>query len=146
MLRPLNAQVMVALDPNGRAAMKRDMELIRAILLNVQARADLEPRSVQIDGADPMTVGRHVEMLHAVGFLEGYDASHIESPIPTILVTDLSWEGHEFIAALQNDTVWSQIKSMAAGEMGKLPLSVVKDAAVALARRWAFGQLGLDGG
>jgi len=49
---------------------KRDMELVRQILLTVQAKTSLEPELIKIDGHDDAIVGRHVEMLFDNGFLE----------------------------------------------------------------------------
>src|ERR1035437_8601270 len=52
---------------------KRDMELVRRILLAVQAKSSLEPELIIIDGLDDAVVGRHVEMLFDAGFLEGME-------------------------------------------------------------------------
>ena len=43
-------EVIIALDPKGRAAMTRDMELIREILRHVKSRQDANPRPVKITG------------------------------------------------------------------------------------------------
>ncbi|MER9140932.1 DUF2513 domain-containing protein [Mesorhizobium sp. M0051] len=45
--------------------MKRDMELIREILLAVQYRTDLTPKPLTLEGHDEVVVGRHIEMLSA---------------------------------------------------------------------------------
>ncbi|ESY64348.1 hypothetical protein X743_31260 [Mesorhizobium sp. LNHC252B00] len=55
---------------------------------------------------------------------------------------DLSWEGRDFLAALQNKGVWNQIKqSFSAAELAGLPLSVVKD--LGLLKECAKSKVGL---
>jgi Hypothetical protein (DUF2513) len=52
--------------------MTRDMELARKIFSAIQARKDAEPiMGMTIDGYEPATVMRHVEMLFNAGFIDG---------------------------------------------------------------------------
>src|SRR6266852_5314502 len=96
----------IALDPSGRALMKRDMELIRKIVVEIQSRRDIEPRVVEIDGFDSMVVFRHVEMLHHAGFLEATTVVPM-CGLPIIMVKDLTMQGHDFAAVVLNEGVWS---------------------------------------
>jgi hypothetical protein len=60
---PTDVRVIVALDPYGRALMKRDMEPVREILLHVESRKDAKPKAVRIEGYEDPIVVQHVEML-----------------------------------------------------------------------------------
>src|SRR5439155_1929098 len=51
-------RIIVALNAWGRASMKRDWDLIREILLAVQARPDLRPQPIKLEGYDDMVVAR----------------------------------------------------------------------------------------
>jgi hypothetical protein len=140
----------IALDPNARVLMKRDMEVIRRILLQVQQRTDLAPKPIEIEGVDPIVVGRHVEMLYREGMRDGprpVQSLRRDSEPPFILVKDLSFAGHDFIAALENDSVWSAIKKrFSAAELAGIPLSVIKDVGMGLLKEWAKSKAGLSGG
>jgi hypothetical protein len=134
----------VALDPNGWALMKRDLDLIKKVLLAVQARTDLAPRPVSVEGYDEVIVARHVQMLFKTGFLEGAEKQSGRSYAPIVMVTDLSWSGHEFLAALENENIWAKIKnSFSSDELAKMPLEALKAAAIGLATMLAKHRLGL---
>lgn len=45
---------------------------------------------------------------------------------------DLTWNGHEFLDAIKNDTVWNDVKKTAAKHGGSLPFDIVKALAVKL--------------
>ncbi|MER9840144.1 DUF2513 domain-containing protein [Mesorhizobium australicum] len=127
--------------------MKRDMELIREILLAVQARTDLTPKPLQLEGHDQVVVGRHVEMLSGAGLIDGPPQKRINAPYALVFIKDLSWEGHDFLAALENKGVWNQMKqSFSAAELAGLPLSIVKDIGLGLLKEWAKSKVGLIAG
>jgi hypothetical protein len=48
MMDPERFQFIVALNPNGRALMTRDMELIRNIFAEIKCREDAQLRSIEI--------------------------------------------------------------------------------------------------
>jgi hypothetical protein len=138
----------IALDLHGRAMMQRDMELIRDLLLEIRSREDVAPKILKMEGRDELVVGRHIEMLYQAGLIDGVYAERTSSsPIGEVFVRDLSWEGHDFIAALENQTVWGQIKQkFSAAELATLPLSIVKNVGMAILNEWAMQKAGLSGG
>src|SRR4051794_8971403 len=114
--------------------MQRDMNLVRQILLDIEAREDTAPRPVQIAGVDPAIVMRHVEMLNEAGFLEAKILrSGRDFGIAQAVVSDLTWEGHDFLAALKDEGVWNKIKhSLSPAELAGMPLTALKALGVAL--------------
>ena len=118
--------------PNGGLAVKRDMELVREIMLHVETKQDLKAKTVKIDGYADEVVARHVEMLLRARFLEGIESRELSSSVPRIFVTDLTWEGHDFLAATQNKSVWTSLKSKLGDELPKLPFELVKSVALKL--------------
>lgn len=138
--------VIIALNPNGRALMKRDMELIRKILLEIESWKDTKPKIVQIDGYEDVAIGRHVELLYEAGLI--YSATPLQSGSShapaTIFVKDLSWNGHEFISVMKNQSVWGKIKQkFSAEELAGIPLSVLQNVGIALFNELAKQQVGL---
>jgi DNA-binding transcriptional ArsR family regulator len=134
----------IALDPNGRAMMTRDMELIRRILLEIQARKDLGPFQIKFDDVDVVTLSRHLEMLVDAGLVEGIVSKSLNRGFPVVAVTDLSWAGHEFISPLENDSVWAKIKeSFSPAQLAAMPLAAMQQVGVGLAVAWAKQKVGL---
>jgi hypothetical protein len=134
----------IALDPNGRAMMTRDMDLIRRILLEIQARKDLGPFQIKFDNVDVVALSRHLEMLVDAGLVEGIVSKSLNRGFPVVAVTDLSWAGHEFISALENDSVWAKIKeSFSPAQLAAMPLAAMQQVGVGLAVAWAKQKVGL---
>jgi hypothetical protein len=125
--------------------MKQDMELIREILLHVKERKDTTPKVVTIKGYDEADVVRHVEMLLVEArLLKGKISLPTRgSSLPYIVIGDLSWEGHDFIDVLKNETVWNQMKAKFRDQLAELPLPLLKEAGMAMLKSWVNGKLGL---
>lgn len=126
--------------------MKRDMELIRAILRHVQARNSISPEEVEIDGHEDWIVSRHVEMLADAGFLQTAGTLRTEELL-IIPVIDLTWEGHDFVAALENEGIWAKIKqAFPPSELAGMPLALVKGMGLKLLEAYAMQKIGLTSG
>lgn len=118
-----------ALWPQGRSGVQRDMELIREICRAINARSDIKGRTVEVEGYDAWVIQHHVDMLYQAGFIQGASTTNLSTGVPTVLVRDFTWEGHEFAAALLNDTVWNRVKTQVAPEiLMRTPLKVISAA------------------
>jgi hypothetical protein len=136
--------VIIALNRNGRAMMTRDMELIRKILLEIKARENVRMSTMTIPGYEDWVLARHLELLLEAGLIDGLKSAPLMEPHPTIMVKDLTWEGHDFAAAVENDGVWSKIKEkFSAKEMATMPLSILKGAAIAVLQHAVMAKLGM---
>lgn len=94
--------------------MKRDMELIRTILVQVEERNETNMDDLLPDPTDAEAgerYGYHVKMLVDEGFLDGVDASSMDGP--NWLNLELRWQGHEFLSTLRDPTVWEKTKTVA---------------------------------
>jgi hypothetical protein len=139
-----NATFTIALRPDGKMFMTRDMELIRRILIEIQSRKNLDQKTVEIEGVDSVILGRHVEMLFDEGMVEGDSYGYVGHGYREVRVSDLSWAGHDLIAALENSGVWNKIKqSFSATELTVMPLSVLKEIGIGLLKEWAKKKVGL---
>lgn len=127
-----------------RVDMKRDMDLIRKILQHVEARPDLRPQPVRIEGVDEIILGRHVEMLFDLGYIEGSAIATYSKPYKQVLATDLSFDGHEFCAAISRKGVLEAFKAAFDTEdMASLPLKAIKEGAVALSVAYVKSKIGM---
>lgn len=92
--------------------MKRDMDLVRKILLAGEATTEMEGRrrDLTVEGYDEATVAAHVEILKQAGFVD----AHIQrvdghGPLGANLY-GLTWQGHEFLDRIRNESVWKETK------------------------------------
>ncbi len=91
--------------------MKRDMNLVREILLFVEGCTQYGgPGVVEIAGREPADVEYHVKLLHQAGLLEVMGPGSIYGAGWTVL--GLTWEGHEFIDAARSATTWRKALEM----------------------------------
>lgn len=124
--------------------MQRDTEMVRKVLLAIQARKDLRPQELTIDGEDDFTVRYHVALLYDAGYIDGSAFGVHDGPYKTVLVRDLAWTGHDFAAVLANDTVWGKIKgSFNAKDLATMPLSMINLAGTCLLEAWVKQSVGL---
>jgi hypothetical protein len=124
--------------------LNRDMDLVRRILIHVDKKETLRPEQIVFDDIADEVLGRHIEMLHKEGLLEGepVDLSHLS--YLRVDVTDLTWAGHDLVSALRNEGVWQQMKQkLTAFEMATVPLDMLKSLALALLEKYLKGKLGL---
>lgn len=113
--------------------MKRDMDLIRAILIGLETREPGHgPDEIVIEGYDPDETSAHVRLAHEGGLIEAYDASTLEGD--SCLPDRLTWSGHDFLAAARSETLWQQAKARVASTAGSVSIEVMKAVLVDLAK------------
>lgn len=121
--------------------MKRDMDLVRQILLDATGREyGYVEENPEIEGYTEDQVDHHIYLMQQAGLVEAADTSTTESDSPTAMLISVTWKGHDFIEAARSDTVWSLAKEKARSVGGALTFDLMKELLVATAR----SQLGLS--
>ncbi len=111
--------------------MKRDMELIRKILLAVEQGQANE----SIDGYDENSVKYHQALAIEAGLAEGKILQTISGNpgIPAhVMLKKLTWAGHDFVDAIASDTNWSKVKDFLTESGKQLTIDTVKAAVIHL--------------
>ena len=85
--------------------MKRDMDLIRALMLSFEGETEIDLS----DYSEDQQV-YHSALLLDAGFIDGRPRTDGKGEISSVHVFRLTWEGHEFIDSARNDTVWNKAK------------------------------------
>lgn len=118
--------------------MKRDMDLIRRIVLAVR---DLEPgQGLQdLDDVSAAAFGEHSKLLIDDGFVEGVDVTSMSDLHRSFILERLTSKGHDFADAIGSDTVWASVMTKTRA-IGAWTLGVVWD----LARSELKRRLGLS--
>ncbi len=113
--------------------MKRDMDLVRKILLSIEEQyEDVALYDFKIDGYDMKTVAYHCNILYTGGFIEDFAGNYSDNEICDFAISGLTWEGHEFLDIIRNDEVWNKTKDTI--KQKKLPyaLDIFRDIAKAI--------------
>jgi hypothetical protein len=127
------------------ADMRHDLDLVRQIMIQLRDKPDLKPAPVIVHGHEPVLVARHVMRLHDAGLVEGRLVAVLGMEAPFVFATDLSLEGHSFIAALEAKQVWTRLKeTFTAEELATIPIKKLGEIATDLATQWVKRKLGLD--
>ncbi len=115
--------------------MKRDMDLVRKIVLAIEAREDTEPTfELPVEGYDRAVVRYHLILMLEGGLIEGSYTRLFEADLSPIVVSRLSWEGCEFADAARDDTLWAKAKATIKDKAGSASLAVVKEVLQGLVR------------
>lgn len=104
--------------------MKRDMELIRKILLVIsEYDHGHAPDDLVISGYTDEQIAYHCFILDEAGLIKASNTTSSESLSPEAIPIRLTWSGHEFIENAKNDGVWAQTKA-AVSKVGDVSFSV----------------------
>ena len=91
--------------------MKRDMDLVRKILLKIEEEQNEFPlMNIEIDGYDMATVNYHCKLLYEAGLISGYKASTSMSGLDGFMVDSLTWEGNDFLDKIRDNSIWHKTK------------------------------------
>lgn len=124
---------------------KLDIDLLKDIMLKIEALDAQRPVAIIMDGRDPIAVARHIEMLYDAGLIEGISHAHYGTAIKDILVKDMSLRGHQFLASMRDENIWSKIKaSLSPSAIAGLTVSQLVDLSSELGMQAARKALGLE--
>jgi len=91
--------------------MKRDMDLIRAIALRIEAEpSGWAPDGLTIEGYSAEQVGYHTLLMIESGLAAGNDVSSQGDDSPSGLISRLTSAGHDFIEMSKEPTRWGHAK------------------------------------
>jgi hypothetical protein len=104
--------------------MKRNMDLIRKMLLAVEAEEHaFAPENIEIEGYTQDEIGYHATLLGEAGLAEVVDLTTYGSNSPEAKVLRLTWAGHEFLDASRESHRWNQAKDKIS-EIGGASISI----------------------
>lgn len=90
--------------------MKRDMDLIRAILLACEVDEHGFAPRIEIEGYTQEQIGYHAVLLGEAGLAKVNNVTTMGSPSPRAQIVSLTWEGHEFLDSARDNQIWNLAK------------------------------------
>lgn len=115
--------------------MKRDDDYIRALLMECEASSDIYILATLHMNSSPEGLKRHhhAELLCDAGLFKSENKG----------VYRMTNQGHDYLAVIRNDTIWTKTKAGAA-KVGGTTLGMLKDIAVAYVKQEATERLGIS--
>ena len=110
--------------------MKRDLELIRKILLEAEACNEYPMYSdrLDFDGYDLETINRHILLLMDADYLDA-ECFPNESNMYLCIINRITMAGYDYLDSIRNNRVWDAVKrgiSAVAGGAASASLDVIK--------------------
>jgi hypothetical protein len=118
--------------------MKRDLELIRKMVLAIEDSPTAYAPRLEFDGYTDAQVGYHAYLLIDAGFARGQDTTTFDSDGPEAIITSLTWDGHEFADAARDDSRWTKAMGLVQEKGGAVTIAVLTQVLVGL-MKGAFG-------
>lgn len=93
--------------------MKRDMELVRKILLFIEDHHEgTSLINLKLDGYDKTTVAEHCKIMFDYGLLEHFKPYPADNdPYNMFAVGGLTWEGFDYLDKIRDDSMWGLVKN-----------------------------------
>jgi hypothetical protein len=111
--------------------MKRDMDLVRKILLAMDAyEHGFAPHDLTIPGYDQEVIGHHVWLMAEGQLLTASTMTVSNSESPIALPHTITWKGHDFLDAVRNDSIWSKVKIQLKDHAITVPFALLQDLAL----------------
>jgi hypothetical protein len=104
--------------------MKRDMDLIRDILLEVEKCPSLEGCETKIPGCSPEDLYYNAQQAQEAGLIDAV----FQRGTTHFHITRLTYDGHEFLDAARDNTLWARAKETLIKNTGVLTLEGLKTA------------------
>ena len=107
--------------------MKRDIDLVRAILLEVESATggvdvgELCSGQHEVDG-----VCYHVELMQQRGLIDANLWKDANGDVVSATVLGLTWDGQDFLDAMRDMRVWAKAKKAIRSSVGSTTFEVVK--------------------
>lgn len=113
--------------------MKRDMDLVRKLLLFVEENQEfdsMDSQEIELDGYSEGQIGYHLKIMVDGGLLDAQDTTTNDSVSYDFFIRSITLYGHEFLDAVRDAGVWNHTKK-ALLPIGSASLDVVESIAVA---------------
>ncbi|OCZ52204.1 DUF2513 domain-containing protein [Dehalobacter sp. TeCB1] len=122
--------------------MKRDMDLIRKILLAIEDQfVDVVLYNLEIEGYDLKTVAYHCKILNDAGLVSDYGSQYGDGELLSFGVSSLTWEGHEFLDKIRDNNVWNKTKEVMTEKGIPFVLDAVKQIASSIVSAMVEGAI-----
>jgi len=115
------------------------MEIIRSILLNVEADKYQHGERVHLDGVSDEICAHHVALLLDAGLAEGHLIKDDFCGIIRATIDRLTSAGHDFCDGIRHNTIWNKVKEQVLKPGASYGLSIAVEYVRVLVHQRVFG-------
>ena len=120
--------------------MKRDMDLVRLILLKIEEEyVSTAIYNLKVDTYDMATVAYHCKIMHEAGLISDYKAQSADGEIYSFCVSSLSWEGNDYLDKVRDNSIWKKTKDAITHKGLPLIIDTIKTVSTAFITATAEG-------
>jgi hypothetical protein len=118
--------------------MKRNWDTIRGILILLEEKKAEEHalRLSNFPKERSSETSYHVELLIEAGLVHGQMSKTIGAKVRDFTAIRLTWQGHELLDAIKNDTVWNKTKESFISKGLSMSFDLVKSVAIKIASEY----------
>jgi hypothetical protein len=113
--------------------MKRDLKLVKHILLRVEAQDHVESK-FSIPGYDDKTVSYHVAVMKEAGLLDAIVHKFMDGTVEGIPIR-MTWQGHEWLDLARNNKTWKNAKKLVKEKTGSVSFEIMKVILIQMAKQ-----------
>ena len=125
--------------------MKRDMDLVRLILMETEkADAYIDIEQLACDRYPLQTIGYHVELMTARGLIDAELQKAWGGMVVNGTILALTWDGCDYLDAIRDEKVWARTKKAVKETVGDTTMDVIKSVASAVAFGLIQSSLGIS--
>ena len=124
--------------------MKRDMDLVRSILLQVEdADGGCESGQLEFMGRSQAEVYYHIELMQQRGLIDATLRRDWNGGVVYASISGLTWDGQDFLDSMRDDRVWARAKKAVKDSVGSTTFDVVKKVCSEVAASMVLRSAGL---
>lgn len=125
--------------------MKRDLDLVRSILIYVEKAED------EVDAEDFVTdswpfeiVAYHIRLMAHHGLVDlSDDTRDMNGETLSLTVSGLTWDGQDYLDAIRDPKVWAKVKKTVKEAIGSTTFEVVRQTGALVAMSMVKASLGM---
>lgn len=113
--------------------MKRDLDLMRKILEKLEDEQEKLINNLEIENYSNYEIMYHFIIMDEAGLIRCERESTPDRVIK-VYPFGLTWQGHEFLEAARNDSIWEKAKNISKSRIGTMPFDVIKALLISIAK------------
>jgi hypothetical protein len=114
--------------------MKRDLDLVRELLLHFESLPTDSPGIPAMDGHSELDINYHLILLFEAGLIRAEPQTSQTGRIIRVLPFSLTWQGHEFLDTARDKTTWNAAKKQVTSKTGSISFELLKALLIAYAK------------
>ena len=120
--------------------MKRNMDLVREILLEIEKQyVSTAIYNLKVEGYDAETIAYHCKILFEAGLISDYKAQYADNTIYSFGVGSLTWVGNDYLDKVRDNSTWRKTKDAIAKKGLPLVFDTIKTISTAFITATAEG-------